>query len=220
MPAILLYVGSRARTFKEAQANVSVLLFVVSLHSGRAAVHAAPEPAWIVLVPVSGAVLAAEPRAARRGAAVRCSSRCRRLAPLALDRASRSRPCARLLSRESDAERQVEPPKRGAPRSGYANCARAAAPTPTAESRTAAPAGAPSAEMMRHPRGGRVPAPQGAAHLRPGAPPARSRTCAPPASCCSRARDRCVARVEAPVSAQRSRKGDGFVMIYSLSFVC
>ena len=31
LPAILLYVGSRARAYKEAQANVSVLLFVVSL---------------------------------------------------------------------------------------------------------------------------------------------------------------------------------------------
>jgi hypothetical protein len=31
MPAILLYVGCRGRTFKEAQSNLSVLLFVVSL---------------------------------------------------------------------------------------------------------------------------------------------------------------------------------------------
>ena len=31
LPAILLYVGSRARAYKEAQANVSVLLFVVWL---------------------------------------------------------------------------------------------------------------------------------------------------------------------------------------------
>jgi sodium transport system permease protein len=31
LPAILLYVGSRARAYREAQANVSVLLFVVSL---------------------------------------------------------------------------------------------------------------------------------------------------------------------------------------------
>jgi sodium transport system permease protein len=31
MPAILLYVGSRSRSFKEAQSNLSVLLFAVSL---------------------------------------------------------------------------------------------------------------------------------------------------------------------------------------------
>ena len=54
MPAILLYVGSRGRTFKEAQANVSVLLFVVSLVPAVQLFLQRKEPAWLVLVPVSG----------------------------------------------------------------------------------------------------------------------------------------------------------------------
>ena len=41
IPAILLYVGTRGRTYKEAQTNVSVLMFVVSLAAGRAALPAA-----------------------------------------------------------------------------------------------------------------------------------------------------------------------------------
>jgi len=54
MPAILLYVGSRARTFKEAQANVSVLLFVVSLLPIVQIFLQRKDPPWISLVPVSG----------------------------------------------------------------------------------------------------------------------------------------------------------------------
>ncbi len=54
IPAVLLFVGSRARTFKEAQANVSVLLFVVSLIPVVQLFLQRREPEWLVLVPVSG----------------------------------------------------------------------------------------------------------------------------------------------------------------------
>ncbi len=54
IPAILLYVGSRARTFKEAQANVSVLMFVVSLVPAVQLFLQQKEPWWLVFVPISG----------------------------------------------------------------------------------------------------------------------------------------------------------------------
>ena len=53
LPAILLYVGSRARAYKEAQANVSVLLFVVSLIPLVQLFMQRKEPPWLMLVPVS-----------------------------------------------------------------------------------------------------------------------------------------------------------------------
>lgn len=53
LPAILLYVGSRARTYKEAQANVSVLLFVVSLIPMIQLFMQRREPPWLMFVPVS-----------------------------------------------------------------------------------------------------------------------------------------------------------------------
>jgi sodium transport system permease protein len=53
LPAILLYVGSRARAYKEAQANVSVLLFVVSLIPLVQLFMQRKEPDWLMLVPVS-----------------------------------------------------------------------------------------------------------------------------------------------------------------------
>lgn len=53
LPAILLYVGSRARAYKEAQANVSVLLFVVSLMPLIQLFMQRREPGWLALVPVS-----------------------------------------------------------------------------------------------------------------------------------------------------------------------
>jgi sodium transport system permease protein len=53
LPAILLYVGSRARAYKEAQANVSVLLFVVSLIPLIQLFMQRKEPAWLMFVPVS-----------------------------------------------------------------------------------------------------------------------------------------------------------------------
>jgi sodium transport system permease protein len=54
IPAVLLFVGSRGRTFKEAQANVSVLLFVVSLVPAAQMFLQQKEPEWLVLVPISG----------------------------------------------------------------------------------------------------------------------------------------------------------------------
>lgn len=53
LPAILLYVGSRARAYKEAQANVSVLLFVVSLIPMIQLFMQRREPPWLMFVPVS-----------------------------------------------------------------------------------------------------------------------------------------------------------------------
>ena len=53
LPAILLYVGSRARAYKEAQANVSVLLFVVSLIPVVQVFLQRREPDWLMFVPVS-----------------------------------------------------------------------------------------------------------------------------------------------------------------------
>ena len=53
LPAILLYVGSRARAYKEAQANVSLLLFVVSLIPMIQLFMQRREPGWLMLVPVS-----------------------------------------------------------------------------------------------------------------------------------------------------------------------
>ncbi|MCC6868205.1 MAG: ABC transporter permease [Burkholderiales bacterium] len=54
MPAILLYVGSRGRTFKEAQANVSLLMFVASIVPAVQIFTQQREPAWFAAVPVSG----------------------------------------------------------------------------------------------------------------------------------------------------------------------
>ncbi len=54
MPAILLYVGSRARTYKEAQANISLLMFVASIVPAVQIFTQHREPAWLPLVPVSG----------------------------------------------------------------------------------------------------------------------------------------------------------------------
>ena len=54
VPAVLLYIGSRGRTYKEAQANVSVLMFVVSLVPAIQLFLQQKEPWWLVLVPVSG----------------------------------------------------------------------------------------------------------------------------------------------------------------------
>ena len=54
IPAALLYIGTRGRTYKEAQANVSLLMFVVSLVPAVQLFLQQKEPAWLVLVPVSG----------------------------------------------------------------------------------------------------------------------------------------------------------------------
>jgi len=53
LPAILLYVGSRVRAYREAQANVSVLLFVISLIPLVQLFMQRKEPPWLGLVPVS-----------------------------------------------------------------------------------------------------------------------------------------------------------------------
>ena len=70
VPAVLLYVGSRGRTFKEAQANVSVLLFVVSLAAGRPDLPAAEGAGLAGARAGVRPVHAAEARAARRGDSV------------------------------------------------------------------------------------------------------------------------------------------------------
>jgi sodium transport system permease protein len=54
LPAVLLYVGARGRTYKEAQANVSVLLFIVSMLPVVQIFLQRREPDWLTLVPVSG----------------------------------------------------------------------------------------------------------------------------------------------------------------------
>jgi sodium transport system permease protein len=54
VPAILLWVGARGRTYKEAQANVSVFMFVVALVPAIQLLAQRREPEWIALVPVSG----------------------------------------------------------------------------------------------------------------------------------------------------------------------
>lgn len=53
MPAVLLYVGCRGRTFKEAQSNLSVLLFVISLIPIAQMFLQKKEPAWLFWVPIS-----------------------------------------------------------------------------------------------------------------------------------------------------------------------
>jgi sodium transport system permease protein len=54
IPAVLLYVGSRGRTFKEAQANVSVMLFIVSMIPAVQLFLQQREPPWLALAPISG----------------------------------------------------------------------------------------------------------------------------------------------------------------------
>src|SRR6185436_7993071 len=54
MPAILLYVGCRGRTFKEAQSNLSVLLFAISLLPIVQMFLQRKDPAWLTWIPVSG----------------------------------------------------------------------------------------------------------------------------------------------------------------------
>ena len=54
MPAALLWLGSRGRTIKEAQTNLSLLLFVVSIIPVVQLFLQRREPEWLVAVPVSG----------------------------------------------------------------------------------------------------------------------------------------------------------------------
>ncbi|MBE7523569.1 MAG: ABC transporter permease [Burkholderiales bacterium] len=57
MPAALLFLASRARTIKEAQTNLSLLLFVVSVLPVAQIFLQRREPDWLVAVPVSGQYL-------------------------------------------------------------------------------------------------------------------------------------------------------------------
>ena len=54
VPAVLLYVGLRGRTLREAQANISVLLFVVSIVPVAQLFLQRKEPAWLIWLPISG----------------------------------------------------------------------------------------------------------------------------------------------------------------------
>jgi sodium transport system permease protein len=54
MPAVMLYVGVRGRTFKEAQANVSLLLTFVAIIPLLPMFLQKKDPAWIAWIPVSG----------------------------------------------------------------------------------------------------------------------------------------------------------------------
>jgi sodium transport system permease protein len=53
LPAAMLYVGTRGRTLKEAQANVSVLLFIVSMMPVVQLFLQRREPPWLLWVPIS-----------------------------------------------------------------------------------------------------------------------------------------------------------------------
>lgn len=53
-PATLFYVGARGRTLKEAQSNVSVLLFIVSVLPLLQLFLQQKEPPWLTLIPISG----------------------------------------------------------------------------------------------------------------------------------------------------------------------
>ncbi|MGH8852200.1 MAG: ABC transporter permease [Casimicrobiaceae bacterium] len=53
LPAVLLYVGLRGRTLKEAQTNVSALVFVVSIMPVVQLFLQKKEPGWLLWVPVS-----------------------------------------------------------------------------------------------------------------------------------------------------------------------
>jgi sodium transport system permease protein len=54
MPALLLWLASRARTIKEAQTNLSLMLFVVSIVPVVQLFLQRREPDWLVAVPISG----------------------------------------------------------------------------------------------------------------------------------------------------------------------
>ena len=54
MPTVFLYLGARARSYKEAQSNVALLFFVASLAPIVQMFVQKKEPAWLSWVPVSG----------------------------------------------------------------------------------------------------------------------------------------------------------------------
>ena len=99
MPAVLLYFGCRARTFKEAQANISLLMFVVSMVPAIQLFLQQKEPAWLALVPISGQYTLL--RLALRGEAIPLAQLALSyVAPAALIAVSLAA-VARMLSRES-----------------------------------------------------------------------------------------------------------------------
>jgi sodium transport system permease protein len=54
MPAVLLWVGARGRTFKEAQANVSMILMLVAIIPFVPMFLQKKDPEWLTWIPVSG----------------------------------------------------------------------------------------------------------------------------------------------------------------------
>ena len=54
LPAVMLFMGSRSRTFKEAQASVSLVIFLVSIIPVVQLVQQKKDPDWLVWIPVSG----------------------------------------------------------------------------------------------------------------------------------------------------------------------
>jgi sodium transport system permease protein len=54
LPAVMLFMGARSRTFKEAQASVSLVILLVSLVPVLQLVQQKKEPDWIAWVPISG----------------------------------------------------------------------------------------------------------------------------------------------------------------------
>jgi sodium transport system permease protein len=54
LPAVMLFMGARSRTFKEAQASASLVIFVVSIIPVLQLVQQRKDPDWIAWVPISG----------------------------------------------------------------------------------------------------------------------------------------------------------------------
>jgi len=99
IPAILLYFGARGRTYREAQATVSLLMFVVSLAPAIQLFLQQREPPWLVFVPVSGQYTLL--RLALRGEAIPVGQLALSYLVPALLIAVALYAVARLLSRES-----------------------------------------------------------------------------------------------------------------------
>jgi sodium transport system permease protein len=99
MPSVLLYVGARGRTFKEAQTNVSVLMFVVSMVPAVQLFLQQREPEWLVLIPVTGQYMLL--KLALRGEAIPLMQLALSYAVAALLIVVALAGVARLLSRES-----------------------------------------------------------------------------------------------------------------------
>jgi len=53
MPAVMLYVGARGRTFKEAQSNSSIVIFVVSIVPVVQLFMQSREPPWLAYLPIA-----------------------------------------------------------------------------------------------------------------------------------------------------------------------